>query len=146
MAPLHGWRRFWLFLGLFFAAFILAAMIPTPGAWSDIRSQWAGLGAVALIATIFLFLVQWDYWRRGLLNCLQVCLLSAVFAAVLAVVGLLLWEGITFLRSNGHDATARRPNKTLHANPRPPSRIRAHSFVGRWLRCQGPVSTAVGEP
>jgi hypothetical protein len=112
----HAWRRFWLLLGAFFVAFVLAGLLPTPGAWSDTRSQWVAPGAIALTAVMFLFIVQWDYRRRRLLSRSQVWILSALFAAVLVLISFSLWESVTFLRSvpeRGGQATAQAPNHSV---------------------------------
>lgn len=37
------------------------------------------------------------------------------------------------------------PNKSLHTNRRPRIRVRAHRFIGPWIRCQRPVPAAFGE-
>lgn len=37
------------------------------------------------------------------------------------------------------------PNRSLHQNRRPPIRVRARQFIGRWIVCQHQVPAAVGE-
>lgn len=98
LAPQPAWRRFWQLLGAFLAAFFLAALIPTPGAWSDVRSQWASPAAVTLTVFCFLFAAQWHFWRGRRLSPLQLWILSVLCGAVLALAAYSLWECVAFPR------------------------------------------------
>jgi lysylphosphatidylglycerol synthetase-like protein (DUF2156 family) len=123
VAAHHVWRRFWLLLGAFFVASVFAGLIPTPGGWSDTRSQWAAPCAIALTAVIFLLTAQWEYRRRGLLSRLQVWILSALFTAVLILISFSLWESVAFLRSvsdDGEQAAVHPPNQALEATAAAP--------------------------
>ena len=96
--PRHSWRRFWLLLGAFFVVLYLASIVPTPGAWSDMRSQWAAPAAIAFVALLFLFATHWTYWHSKAITRLQVWILSLLFGAVLVVVVFALRECIVFSR------------------------------------------------
>lgn len=98
LEPERAWRRFWLLLGMFFVASCFASLIPTPGSWSDTRSQWLSPAAMAFTALIFLFTAQWIYWRGGPLGRVQIWVLSVLFGAVLVLVVSSLWECIAFMR------------------------------------------------
>jgi hypothetical protein len=100
-----SWRRLSLLLGLFFTAFCLACLIPTPGAWSDVRPQWLGAAAATVICIIFLGTTARIYWRGGSLTGLQASLLCFIFGALLAFMMRELFISMLFL----HEA------KSLHA-------------------------------
>ena len=109
LKPQHAWRCFWLLLGEFLVALFLASIVPTPGAWSDTRSQWVAPAAAAIVALLFLFAAQWTYWHGRAINRLQVWILSLVFGAVLVAVAIELRDCILFLQSA--------PNNSLQATP-----------------------------
>src|SRR5438045_3965898 len=91
-------RRSWLLLGIFWALSCIASFIPTPGGWSDIRSQWLPPGLIAFASLGFLFTAQWSYWRGGQVRDLQAWALSIVFASACVMAAASLWEDVTFLR------------------------------------------------
>ena len=94
--PRYSWRRFWLYLGMFFIGFAIAGLLPTPGSWSDTRSQWLPLVAIALIDVIFALSAGLDYHRHGLLSRSQISILSLLFGTVFLFTSLSLWECIAF--------------------------------------------------
>lgn len=115
-APSHGWRRFFLLLGMFFIAFCLGGLTPTPRAWSDIRSQWLGAAAISVVCVGFLSATARAYWGRGSLTGLQAALLSIIFGSVLIFAARELFVSALFLREvrSRHASIGKEsPNQTL---------------------------------
>lgn len=96
--PGRSWRRFFLLLGMFFVAFCLSSFIPTPGSWSDVRSQWLGAAVVAIICVAFLVATARTYWSRGPLTGVQATLLCFIFGVVLVFMARDLFMSAMFLR------------------------------------------------
>jgi hypothetical protein len=100
---------------MFFVAFTFAGVIPTPGAWSDSRSEWLPAIAVMFSALIFLFATHLTYWRGGPLTRVQAWLLSIIFGAVFVMVMPSLYESILFMREVARHNS---PNQALETNSR----------------------------
>ena len=116
--PRYSWRRFWLYLGMFFVAFTIAGLLPTPGSWSDSRSHWLPLVAIALIDLLFLMAAHWDYHRLALLSRLQVWILSLLLGTLFLLTIVSLWECIAFrlaIRKHLSETAEGMPNHRLQA-------------------------------
>ena len=102
--PSQSWRRFFLLLGVFFVAYWLSSFIPTPGSWSDVRSQWLDAAVVAVLCVVFLVTTARTYWSRGPLTGFQATLLCLIFGVVLVFMARELFVSAMFLRDvrNSH--------------------------------------------
>jgi len=94
----HSWRQFFAFLVTFFVAFSLGGLVPTPGSWSDVQSQWLDATVIGIICIAFLVATAFSYWVRSTLSDLQATLLTLIFGAVLVVVTRELYASAVFLR------------------------------------------------
>ena len=94
----HSWRRFFLLLGMFSAAFVVACVIPTPDSWSDVRSQWLPAAVVAAVCIVFVITSAITYWRGGPLTGLQASLLCLIFGVILVLMARELFVSAHFLR------------------------------------------------
>ena len=122
----RGWRRFFLLLGMFFVAFVVAGFIPTPGSWSDVRSQWLDAAVVAVICILFIITSAGTYWRGGPLTGLQASLLCLIFGAIFVFMARELFTSMLFLREvRSHHASLRvqEPNKITGANAGGPRQL-----------------------
>ena len=92
------WLRFLLLLFLFFAGGLTASLLPTPGSWSDLRSQWLPLVAMTLMNFCLLVASFWIYRRPGPVFKVQAVILWLVIGSAL-IAGLYgLYDSIAFLR------------------------------------------------
>jgi len=98
IVPSHTWRRFFLMLGMFFVAFVVACELPTPDSWSDVRSQWMPAAVSVAVSIAFIVASTVTYWRRGPLTGIQASLLCVIFGAVLIFAATELLTYIAFLR------------------------------------------------
>jgi hypothetical protein len=92
------WRQFFSLLLIFIAAAIASSLLPTPGSWSDTRSQWLPPTAMALIASGLFVACFWIYCRPGLVFKIQAVMLWLLFGAVLVIALREVYESFTFLR------------------------------------------------
>ena len=115
----RGWRWFFFLLAMFFAAIFLTGLVPTPGAWSDVRSEWLNGAADTAVCIIFLVAVVRGYFASGSLAGLQATLLGFIFAAFLAGAAFRLVESIRFLQElrSQHSGTGVGPNHWVQAPP-----------------------------
>jgi hypothetical protein len=106
MKPLQSpsWPRFFLLSLIFFAAFCIAGLIPTPGAWSDVRSQWLTPLLTALLCVAFLIVTAWSYWKTKSLSGLQAILMALLLGTLLLFVVHDLSTCIQFLKWPSRDA------------------------------------------
>jgi hypothetical protein len=113
----QSWWRFFLLLGAFFVALCLGGLVPTPGSWSDVRSQWLGAAVVAAVCIAFLFVTAFSYWNRTTLTGLQATLLALMFGLVLVLMVRELYASAVFLRQvRSSDNHAGPPNQTASDN------------------------------
>ena len=96
--PNHAWRRFFLMLGMFFVALVVACELPTPGSWSDVRSQWIPTAVSVAVSIAFIIASAVTYRRRGPLTGIQASLLCLIFGATLIFAATELLSSIAFLR------------------------------------------------
>ena len=92
------WRRFRLLFGMFFVAFCVAGAVPTPGSWTDLRSQWLSPTLIAIVCLIFIITTAVTYWRGTLLTGFQASLLFSLFGILLAYMIRDVFVSIIFLR------------------------------------------------
>ncbi len=98
MVRKRSWRRFFLLIGIFFVVSFIACQLPTPGEWSDIRSQWLPAALVAAICVVLIVVTAVTYWRGGPLCGLQASLLGLIFGLVLVFMLRELYVSALFLR------------------------------------------------
>jgi hypothetical protein len=115
----RGWRWSFFLLAIFFAAFFLTGLLPTPGAWSDVRSKWLNAAADTAVCIIFLVAVVRGYFASGSLTGLQATLLGLIFATFLAGAAFRLIESIRFLQEprGQRSGTEVGPNHWVQATP-----------------------------
>jgi hypothetical protein len=95
------WRSFFSLLIILFFAMMVSAQLPTPGSWSDGRSQWLPPAAIA-ITTVCLFVATFRIYRRpGVLSKIQSVILWLIFGVVLIAAIDSLYESWLFLREVG---------------------------------------------
>jgi thiamine transporter ThiT len=83
---------------MFLVAFCLAGLIPTPGAWSDLRSQWLDAATAAVICIVFLIITARTFWKGGPLTGLQASLLCLIFGTILVLMVRELFTSMLFLQ------------------------------------------------
>lgn len=96
-----GWRHFFRLLVMFLGAWCLGGMVPTLGAWSEVRSQWLGAAIVAAVCVGSIIVTVCTYRRGGLLTRLQATILGLVFMFVLVGMVWKLVDSANFLREVG---------------------------------------------
>ena len=114
------WRRFFMLMGIFFVASGFAWLIPTPGSWSDIRSQWFGTAWVAVLCIVFIIVSVRSFRRSGSLTGVQATLLCLIFGLIFVFAARELFVSAQFLqevRRNNSSLGARKPNKWTAPNP-----------------------------
>lgn len=94
----RGERQFIWVLAIFFIAVIASSLLPTPGSWSDVRSQWFPPAAMALTTLCSLIWSLQIYRRGGFAMRIQAFILWFVFAVVLVAAICSLVESFTFLQ------------------------------------------------
>ena len=125
--PRKSWRRVFLLLGMFFSAVCVSSLIPTPGSWSDVRSQWLGPALIAAVCIVFLVATAHTYSIHGPLTGFQAVLLSMFFGVVLIFIGRELYVSALFLREvRGHHALLDSGLSTIHRS-QPPLALAVHS-------------------
>jgi hypothetical protein len=96
----HGqnWQDFLWYILAFLLAGSICSILPTPGSWSDGRSQWVPAAALAPVAAA-LFVVTFRIYRRsGTTFKIQAVILWAIFGATLMASAFSLYDSVTFLR------------------------------------------------
>jgi hypothetical protein len=92
------WQGFLLFVALYLIAMLVCSSLPTPGSWSDTRSQWLPSAAMVVCACA-LFVASLRIYRRiGLIFKAQALFLWFLFGAAFLVGVISLYESFTFLR------------------------------------------------
>jgi len=92
------WRQFLLLLVLFLVDMKLCCCLPTPGSWSDGRSQWLPQAAAAVTAICLCIAVHWVYRRQGFIFKIQAVMLWLLFGTVMAGSAYGVYDSLTFLR------------------------------------------------
>lgn len=94
----QGWRQFFLVLGLFLGAFAFAREVPTPGSWSDVRSQRLPAALASSICVAFIVAVALTYSRGGPLSGFQTMVLCVIFGGIFAFMACELFSSVQFMR------------------------------------------------
>ena len=94
----QSWRQFMLLLLVFVVAMIVCGLLPTPGSWSDSRSQWLPPAVMGLTALSLFVASFWVYRRPGFIFKIQAVILWLLFGAVLIIAAYSVYESFTFLR------------------------------------------------
>lgn len=92
------WMRFLLLLFLFFAGGLIASLLPTPGSWSDVRSQWLPLAVMTVINFCLLIAIFWIYRRAGPVFKVQAVILWLIIGSALIACLYGLYDSFAFLR------------------------------------------------
>lgn len=87
-----------LVLSVFFIAAFVSSLLPTPGSWSDVRSQWLPPAAIVLTTVCSLIWSIQIFRRAGFSMRFQAFILWLLFAVVLSAATYSLIESLTFLR------------------------------------------------
>ncbi len=95
------WQPFLLLLLVFFAASSIAVALPTPGSWSDRRSQWIPAVALAVTALATFVAGHWIFRRRGVLFKVQALIVWGLCGVVLVGSISSLYESWVFLSEVG---------------------------------------------
>jgi hypothetical protein len=93
----RGWRQFLLVLAVFFVTAFVSSLLPTPGSWSDVRSQWLPAAAIALTTLCSLIWSIQIFRRAGFSMRFQAFILWVLFAVVLCATIYSLFESFAFL-------------------------------------------------
>ncbi len=130
--PFPRWGHFLCLLQIFFLASVVATSLPTPGEWSDYRSQWMPSAALATVSLVLCVATHWLYRRPSLLFKLQAIALWLLFGYMCGESLLPLYESATFFRELHRRHEMRQSN--LPNQPGEPL---------RWLRTASCLRTSV---
>ena len=89
--------RFFFLIGMFFVAVCASGFVPTPGAMSDVRSQWLGYAVLVLVCVICLTVTVYTYFSGGPLAGIQALILTLVIGTVLVFAARELFDSALFL-------------------------------------------------
>jgi hypothetical protein len=92
------WRQFFSLLLIFFLAGFASLLLPTPGSWSDVRSQWVPSVAMALTTSCLFIATFWVYRRIGFIFKIQAVILWLLFGVALIGLVCALINSFIFLR------------------------------------------------
>jgi len=98
----RSWGQFLLVLSVFFIAAFVSSLLPTPGSWSDVRSQWLPAAAIVLTTLSSLFWSIQIFRRGGFAMRSQAVILWVLFAVVLSAAIYSVFESFMFLREGSH--------------------------------------------
>jgi len=117
----QDWQQcLWLLL-IFLVAFMIAACLPTPGAWSDRKSQWLGDAFFAPISFALFIATNWIFKRKGLVFKLQAVLLWLLFGFAFVTSTCGLFVSVSFLREVHDQQLKNQMRETNQSAPNPHS-------------------------
>jgi hypothetical protein len=96
--PRQNWQHFFWVLVPLIIVYVIAGLLPTPGAWSDTRSQWMPVAVLAPASLALFIATHWIFRRDGRVFKLQAIILWTLFGFVFLVSVFTLYESAEFLR------------------------------------------------
>jgi hypothetical protein len=93
------WRQFLVLLVAFLFIVVVASMLPTPGSWSDMRSDWLPPAIIAPTALCLMMANFRIYRRPGFLFKIQAVILWFLFGGIFAAAVCDLYESYQFFHA-----------------------------------------------